>query len=62
MTTILKYKIPEETEELETAQNGWKYKAALHDFNNFLVNMEDESLENVYNKFFEILEAREVNL
>jgi hypothetical protein len=36
MKAILEFNLPEETEEFETASNGWKYKSVLCDLDNFL--------------------------
>lgn len=29
---ILEFNLPEERDDFETAQNGWKYKSVLHEF------------------------------
>lgn len=38
MKSILEFNLPEEQEEFETANDGWKYKSVLFDLDNFLRN------------------------
>ena len=36
MKALLKFSLPEEQDEFETANNGWKYRSILCDIDNFL--------------------------
>lgn len=36
MKATLKFSLPEENDDFETATNGWKYRSVLIEFDNFL--------------------------
>lgn len=72
MKGILEFNLPEDREEFEEAQNGWKYKGCLTQLSEYLrkkykhVDPINESysneLESVRIRFLEILRENEVNL
>lgn len=66
MITTLRYKIPEEQEELDIAQNGWRYLVAIQDFDRYLRRVADldtqPSFEEITESFYNILEENRVNL
>ena len=72
MKAILKYNLPEEQEEFETANNGWKYRSVLLEYDNHLRSKikYDESLteeqykvyEDARNKLWEFLNEDNLKL
>lgn len=72
MKAILKFNLPEEQEEFEIANNGWKFRSALSEYDNYLRGKikYDESLTNeqykvydeVRTKLWEILNEDQLTL
>lgn len=72
MKAILKFKLPEEQEEFEIANKGWKFRLALSTYDQYLRSKlkYDESLtdeqykvyEEARAKFWEILQEEQLTL
>jgi len=72
MKAILKYNLPEEQEEFDIANKGWKYRSALIEIDEYLRSKikYDESLtdeqykvyEDTRTKFWEILNEDQLTL
>jgi hypothetical protein len=54
MKATLEFNLPEETEEFETASNGWRYKSILCELDNHLRSK--VKYENLNDKDYEIYE------
>lgn len=65
---ILKFKVPEEKEELELAQNGGGYFSALHDMSRYIRELRKyrESptvdVEELHEKFYSIIADNDIEL
>ena len=65
MKTVIEFNLPDDQEELENAQNGWKWSKSIKDFDTELKNTikykpsdfkgDINTLENVRTKLHEIL-------
>lgn len=72
MKAILKYNLPEEQEEFEMANKGWKYRSALSEYDNYLRSkikyddsLSDEQFkiyQDVRNKLWEILNEDQLTI
>lgn len=71
MRGILEFSLPEDTEEFETSQNGWKYKSCLIQLSEYLRKKykhvdasqdKRDELNSIKDRFFEILRENEVDL
>ncbi len=68
MEAVLKFNLPDDKDEFTAAIKGKDYWLALWDIYSYLRQLwkygeeENVSIEEVYNKFFEILEDRNVSI
>jgi hypothetical protein len=72
MKAILKFNLPEEQEEFEIANKGWKFRSALSEYDNYLrgkikydENLTDEQYkvyDEVRTKLWEILNEDQLTL
>ena len=71
MKATLEFDLPEETEEFETASNGWRYKSILCELDNYLrskVKYEDLDdrdyalYEKIREQLWELIHNENVNL